>query len=212
MEAAHGTFDLKGASGLLCCMKCVNCFKKGILTDTAHPFPSPDGRLADITSPTLDAFVPNTNEAIFANVDELQRLNGLVQSKAMTNWRSVLAEKACGMNHNPHGMLLDKALRTHESSLELVAASAVTSHVQDGRTPAHHRRSVEWSCTKRAHSDCIASWHIYMAIISPADSDLIADRQRSHRWYCNYRFQNVIDTWLCSTISSLGGTTWIQYL
>ena len=143
MEAAHDTCDLKGASGLLCCMKCSNCFKKGPLTDTAHPVPNPDGHRADVTSPTLDAFVPNTNEAIFAKVDELERLYGLLQSGALTKWRFDLAEQACGMNHNPHGLLLDNPLRTHESSLELVAASAVTSHVQDGRTPAHHRRSVE---------------------------------------------------------------------
>ena len=119
MEAAHDTLDLKGASGLLCCMKCANCFKKGPLTDTAHPVPNADGRLADVTSPTLDAFVPNTNEAIFANVDELQRLYGRCQSKAMTKGNFALAEQACGMTHNPHGLLLDKQLRPHFQPLQM---------------------------------------------------------------------------------------------
>ena len=119
MEAAHGTFDLKGSSAIMCCMKCANCVKKGALTDTAHPLPNPDGRLADITSPTLAAFVPNTNKAVFDNVDELQRLSLLVKSKELTKAHFKLATQACGMNHNPHGLLLDMQLRTHCPPLDL---------------------------------------------------------------------------------------------
>ena len=81
MEAAHYTFDLTGSSAIISCIKCANCVKKGVLTDTAHPLPNPNGRLADITSETLAAFVPNTNKAIFDNVDELQRLSCLLNQR-----------------------------------------------------------------------------------------------------------------------------------
>ena len=119
MAAAHATFDLRGSSGLTPCIKCANCVKKGALTDTAHPLPNPDGRLKDITSPILAAFVPNTNKAVFDNVDELQRLSLLVASKALTKGKFQLAAQACGLNYNPDGLLLDKQLRTHCQPLDM---------------------------------------------------------------------------------------------
>ena len=119
MEATQDTLDLKGSSGLRNCIKCANCMKKGVLKDTAYPLPNPDGQLADVTSPTLEAFVPNTNEAIFENVDELQRLKALVQAKRMLKGNFQLAEMACGINHNPHGLLLDKELRAECPPLDM---------------------------------------------------------------------------------------------
>ena len=81
MEAAHATFDLKGSSGMKNCVKCSNGLKKNTLIE--HGLPNDDGKLVEITAPTLNSFVPNTNENIFACVDELPRMNTLVRSKKM---------------------------------------------------------------------------------------------------------------------------------
>ena len=118
-EATEESWDFKGSSGIVCCIKCKNCLKKNVLTGTDYPMPNPHGELKDVTYPTLDAFVPNTNEAIFKNVDELQRLSHLHQAKAITKENFELAEKSCGINHNPHGPLQDKELRPHCQPMDM---------------------------------------------------------------------------------------------
>ena len=117
MEAAHATFDLKGSSGMKNCVKCSNGLKKNTLIE--HGLPNDDGKLVEITAPTLNSFVPNTNENIFACVDELPRMNTLVISKKMFKYEFEYAQMACGMNYNPHGLLLDKPLRPYCAPLDL---------------------------------------------------------------------------------------------
>ena len=118
-EASEDSFDLKGSSGMVCCLKCKNCIKKNVLTGTDYPMPNPHGLIKDVTHPTLDGFVPNTNEAIFKNVDELQRLSHLYKAKAITKENFELAEMSCGINHNPHGPLQDEELRPHCQPLDM---------------------------------------------------------------------------------------------
>ena len=92
MEAAQATFDVTGGHELLSCMKCANCVEKLVLTDTPFPLRNPNGGLVEFTSPTLDAFSPNNDEATFVNANVLQCLSRLDLTKAFLKGRTQLAD------------------------------------------------------------------------------------------------------------------------
>ena len=119
MAAASGCLDLKSASGFKPCIKCANGVKKGALTDADHPLPNPGNELMEITAPSLRGFVSNTNEALWESVDELQVMTRLVQRKQMTKAKFELAQMACGLSFNPHGLLADKRLRKYFKPLDM---------------------------------------------------------------------------------------------
>jgi len=111
-KAVAMTLDLKGNAGFLPCSICSNVVMKGALTDAEFPLDNPDGKLVDITQPTLANCIPHTNESIFKNADELQRLHALCRHKRLTKGRFEMAEKAVGITYNPLGLLWDLDLRS----------------------------------------------------------------------------------------------------
>ena len=119
MAAASACLDLKSASGLKPCVKCANGVKKGVLSDAAHPVPNPDNHLVEITTATLRDFVPNTNKALWENVDELRRMKNSVRKKKMTKASFELAEMACGLIFNSDGLIADAKLRRYFKPVDM---------------------------------------------------------------------------------------------
>ena len=111
-KAVAITLDFKGNSGLLPCGKCANVLIKGALTDPEFPLANPDGKLVEITHPTLSGCIENTNESIFKNADELQRLHALWKQGRLTKGNFELTEKSVGIKYNPKGILWNRRLRS----------------------------------------------------------------------------------------------------
>ena len=113
LKAEDATMDTKGSSAIRPCLCCANCTNKDILDDETFPLDNPGGRLFDIKCTDLDKFVPNTNEAIWEDVDELGVLARAYTAKRITKENFELAEKACGRRFNPRGLLACEKLRKH---------------------------------------------------------------------------------------------------
>ena len=111
-KAVQMTLSLKGNSGFLPCSLCSNVLMKGALSDPAFPLDNPDGKLVEITQPTLTNCIPNTNDSMFKNADEVQRLHMLWQQKKLTKEKYELAEQAIGIKYNPQGLLWNLQLRS----------------------------------------------------------------------------------------------------
>ena len=110
-KAVAMSLSLKGNAGLLPCHLCANVLMKGALSDPDHPLDNTGKNLVEITQPTLNGCIPNTNESVFKNADELQRLHTLWKQRKLTKLMFEMAEKATGLNYNPQGLLWDLQLR-----------------------------------------------------------------------------------------------------
>ena len=110
-KAVAMTLSLKGNTGLLPCHLCANVLMKGGLSDPEHALDNPGNTLVELTHPTLNGCVANTNDSILKNADELHRLHTLWKQKKITKWNFEMAEKATGLNYNPQGWLWDLQLR-----------------------------------------------------------------------------------------------------
>ena len=110
-KAVAMTLSLKGNQGLLPCHLCANVLMKGGLSDPEHALDNPGNTLVELTHPTLNGCVANTNDSILKNADELHRLHTLWKQKKITKWKFEMAEKATGLNYNPQGWLWDLQLR-----------------------------------------------------------------------------------------------------
>ena len=110
-KAVSMTLSLKGNSGLMPCHLCANVLMKGALSDPAHALDNPGKILVEITQPTLNDCIANTNDSIHKNADELRRLHRLWKKKKLTKWQFEMAEKATGLSYNPRGLLWDRRLR-----------------------------------------------------------------------------------------------------
>ena len=83
-KAVAMTLSLKGNSGLMPCHLCANVLMKGALSDPAHALDNPGKILVEITQPTLNDCIANTNDSILKNADELHRLHTLWMQKKLT--------------------------------------------------------------------------------------------------------------------------------
>ena len=110
-KAVAMSLSLKGNAGLLPCHLCANVLMKGALSDPDHPLDNTGKNLVEITQPTLNGCIANTNESMFKNADELQRLHTLWKQRKLTKLMFEMAEKATGLNYNPQGWLWDLQLR-----------------------------------------------------------------------------------------------------
>ena len=107
-KAVAMTLSTKGNSGLKPCSLCANVLMKGALSDMDNP----GNKFVVITQPTLTGCIPNTNESLFKNADDLQRLHMLWQQKKLTKAKYEMTEKATGLKYNPQGLLWDLQLRS----------------------------------------------------------------------------------------------------
>ena len=110
-KAVAMTLSLKGNAGLMPCHLCANVLMKGALSDPDSALDNTSGTLVELTHPTLQGCIANTNESIFAHADELHQLYTLRQCKRLTKEKFDLAEKATGLTYNPQGLLWDLQLR-----------------------------------------------------------------------------------------------------
>ena len=101
-KALSELFGSKGASGTKPCWMCANCV--AVLSERASQEHGAT-RLVDSDCRDLDAFVQHTSATIYAAVDRLDAFVGTKAAKGEL-------EKALGLKHEPHGLLLARELRT----------------------------------------------------------------------------------------------------
>ena len=111
-KAVAMTLSLKGNAGLMPCHLCANVLMKGALSDPDSALDNTSGTLVELTHPTLQGCIANTNESIFAHADELHQLHTLRRRRRLTKEKFDLAEKATGLTYNPQGLLWDLQLRS----------------------------------------------------------------------------------------------------
>ena len=102
-DALRQIWSAKGASGTFPCMECWNVCgvgPKSLVTDN-------QGVLVAISCTDFSKFRRKTNAGVWQQVDEL----AAVAAAAGPAARLIALEKKYGLNHNPHGLLLNVTLR-----------------------------------------------------------------------------------------------------
>ena len=104
-EGLKEALDLKGFSGLVPCIRCINVLKKD--SGLAHRRPN----YVEITCWDASKFESATRDDFESHVDELIAAKRQVRANAMPKARLALMEKAYGINANPSGLVADARLR-----------------------------------------------------------------------------------------------------
>lgn len=153
MDGHKQAFDLKGAAGIRPCVKCSNIVATG--SDLVGP------AIHEIGCTDPAAFIETTRFDLDVGLEALRLAQARVAAKTMPKYQYEFLEKTFGLFYNPHGLLLNIALRRFVDLPDVITFDWMHCALADGSF------SVDiWLLLKNCRAKLGMDWSDFDRIIS----------------------------------------------